>query len=404
MRFLCVLVCLLPTSQAKTLTPAWVELGSSAVVRVIVETGTACPPLTADRKPIPMKVRQPVPAGFQPVCEAIIPTGARRASIEGQRLALPRADPKRIAVLGDTGCRLQGARIQACNDPSQWPFQAVANRAAADKPELILHVGDYLYREEPCPAGKDALCGGSPHGDNWESWRADFFTPAAKLLAAAPWVMSRGNHEDCRRAWRGFFYYLDPRPWNGSAPCQAFTDPYVVTLGAFQVVALDSSSVATDRSAPDQVALFTAQLKSLQVKNAWLIDHHPFWAFTPDLSGKKMDILSLPLENAWENANPQGISLVLSGHTHLFEILGFAGGRPPQIVAGDAGTQLTFALSEKLNGKTVHGAAVVAADTRHEFGYSQMQRKNRVWTLRLLGVSGGPMVRCTLDGAKVECW
>src|SRR5438552_3745889 len=127
MRFWCVFVFVVPAGYANTLTPAWVELGPAVVARVIVETGTACPSLTTDGRSVPMKVRQPVPAGFQPVCEAAIPAGTRKANIEGQRLALPKPDPKRIAVLGDTGCRLQGARIQACNDPSQWPFQAVAN-------------------------------------------------------------------------------------------------------------------------------------------------------------------------------------------------------------------------------------------------------------------------------------
>src|ERR1700732_765660 len=137
MRFLCVLVCFLPSIQAKILTPAWVELGPTVVARVVVETGTACPAVSADGKSIPMTARRPVPAGFQPVCEAEIPAGTRKARLDGQRLALPRPNPKRVAVLGDTGCRLQGERIQACNDPAQWPFQAVANRAAAGRPELI---------------------------------------------------------------------------------------------------------------------------------------------------------------------------------------------------------------------------------------------------------------------------
>jgi hypothetical protein len=49
----------------------------------------------------------------------------------------------------------------------------------------------------------EANCGATPVGDNWDAWNADFFTPAAQLLTAAPWVFSRGNHEDCGRSWRG---------------------------------------------------------------------------------------------------------------------------------------------------------------------------------------------------------
>ena len=35
--------------------------------------------------------------------------------------------------------------------------------AAAQKPDLVIHVGDYYYRETPCPAG-EAKCAGSPFG------------------------------------------------------------------------------------------------------------------------------------------------------------------------------------------------------------------------------------------------
>ena len=93
------------------------------------------------------------------------------------------AEPQRILVLGDTGCRIKGAALQACNDPAAWPFPPLAAAAAKLKPDLIVHVGDYLYRESACPAG-NAGCAGSPWGDNWTTWQADFYTPAAPLLAA----------------------------------------------------------------------------------------------------------------------------------------------------------------------------------------------------------------------------
>ena len=81
----------------------------------------------------------------------------------------------------------------------QRPFAALATAAAALKPDLVIHLGDYLYRETPCPASF-AGCAGSPYGDNWAAWNADFFVPGAPLLAAAPWIVIRGNHEDCARA------------------------------------------------------------------------------------------------------------------------------------------------------------------------------------------------------------
>ena len=48
-----------------------------------------------------------------------------------QALPLPVAKPERILVLGDTGCRIKGAAIQACNDADKWPFPRLAAAAAA---------------------------------------------------------------------------------------------------------------------------------------------------------------------------------------------------------------------------------------------------------------------------------
>ena len=83
------------------------------------------------------------------------------------------------------------------------PFPRWPAAAAKFKPDLVIHVGDYLYRESACPPGNQG-CAGSPWGDNWTTWKADFFDPAAPLLAAAPIVLVRGNHEDCKRAGPGW--------------------------------------------------------------------------------------------------------------------------------------------------------------------------------------------------------
>src|SRR5438309_1335623 len=82
--------------------------------------------------------------------------------------------------------RRKGTSVQDCNDPMSWPFATIARLAAAKHPDLVIHVGDYHYRESPCPADRLG-CAGSPHGDNWAVWQKDLFDPAAPLLAAAPW-------------------------------------------------------------------------------------------------------------------------------------------------------------------------------------------------------------------------
>ncbi len=42
-------------------------------------------------------------------------------------------------------------------------------------------------------------CVPGPYGVIEGAWRADFFTPARDLLAKAPWIFTRGNHEGCLR-------------------------------------------------------------------------------------------------------------------------------------------------------------------------------------------------------------
>jgi hypothetical protein len=392
-------------ASAQALSPAWVEVGEGgqAMARIVVSHPQDCPAIRIDGVEHPMSLRQPLPEGLRPACETLLPRTANAASVNGQALALPRAHPARVIALGDTGCRIKGAEVQACNDPALWPFAQVAANAAQEKADLIIHVGDYLYRETPCPVESQALCGGTPSGDNWETWNADFFTPAAKLLAAAPWAFSRGNHEDCGRSWRGWFYYLDPRPWNGT--CESFTPPYVVKLGAFELVMLDSSAVTANTLNQEQAALYAAQLASLHVSGAWLADHHPFWGMRTDGADGKPVPLTPTLQEAWQRAAPKGISLVLSGHVHLFELLSFDCDRPVQLVAGDGGTNMAAPLQDTMKGIAVQGATVVASESQRQFGYTMLTRNGSSWRLTLKNRSRDALLRCLVPsgGAPVKC-
>ena len=204
------------------------------LARAITASDT-CPALTIDGSPLAMNVRftpdAPVagplpPVGNFPVtlCEAVVPPGHREASIGGLALRLPVKDPKRILVIADTGCRMNGPRgadgsnQQDCSSPVAFPLRFLANYEALFRPDLVVHVGDYFYRDTDCnnafPGCNDpASPRFEPWGDNWSSWNADLFSPANVLLAAAPWVMVRGNHESCGRGAQGWYRLLDPRPY-----------------------------------------------------------------------------------------------------------------------------------------------------------------------------------------------
>jgi len=392
--------------QARMLTRPWVELGEGrqAIARVVVDSET-CPAITVDGARRRMSLRRPVPDGFKPACEFALPAGAAAARIEGNRLHLPGADPASIIVIGDTGCRIKGEAVQDCNDMSKWPLKSVADNAASVHPDLIIHVGDYLYRETACPLTAQEECGGTPIGDNWETWHVDFFAPAAKLLAAAPLAFSRGNHEDCRRAWRGYFYYLDPRPWRNA--CADYTHPYVIRVGTRQLVMLDSSATQEDVLDAEQVAEFTSELGSLHVEHAWLVDHHPFWGIKPGTLGKGVKPLSAPLEAAWAKTTPAGIEMILSGHVHMFSVIPFDSGRPLQIVAGDGGTALSAKVPESVDGTLIQGNAVHGSQLRVDFGYIWLRKSTSasgsMWDLRLQSTEGAAIVECSVAHGHSVC-
>jgi hypothetical protein len=382
----------------------WVQLGHSGevIARVITE-GAACPRIRLDGEPVGMSVRA-VPSEDFPVltCEVLVPDGIETASINGKRLKLPKKNPERLVIIGDTGCRISGSETQDCNDPDTWPFKKVADTAASFDPDLVIHVGDYLYRESPCPEGNSG-CAGSPFGDNWGAWDADFFSPAQRLLRSAPWVLARGNHEICSRGGGGWFAFLDPNP--PFADCQEFTPPYVVDIGGVDLLMLDSSS-AQDNSAPaDLVDAYSEQIQTLfdlAGDDAWFVVHHPLWGIG-EFDGS-LFMINQTLQASTENTLAPGINLVLGGHIHLFEILKFEGGRSPQMLVGNSGTFLDMAVTIPLDGVEIAGGVVNEGITFDEFGFVVMDRAGGSWLISLRNVSGEEILACELEGNVMTCF
>ncbi|HWF01789.1 MAG TPA: hypothetical protein VG248_18465, partial [Caulobacteraceae bacterium] len=109
---------------------AWVQMTDRGPEARVVTQARDCPAVTVDGGSRPMQRRTAASADFPvTVCEARLPAIARRVSIGGHALPLPRA-PNRIVIFGDTGCRLKGKSVQACDDPAEWPFAQVARLAA----------------------------------------------------------------------------------------------------------------------------------------------------------------------------------------------------------------------------------------------------------------------------------
>jgi hypothetical protein len=301
--------------------------GTVAFARAIVDPGQECPALIgAAAERIAMTPRSN-PHGFTvKVCEARYPFG-RSLKVEGGPVLPAVAEaPSRIAVFGDSGCKPKDQEGCGLDDP-QWPFPALARAAAASRPDLVLHVGDYNYRGTPSgfkttvdgqevqswyyDAGDGAApseqCGipgpylsqnstGNPDADRWEAWWLDFFQPAGDLLTAAPWVFARGNHELCSHAGPGWFYFLDASsdlPEGGgrqlacpsqdgqgpALPHLQFVEPQVLHLGDLDLVSIDSANACDQLPGYTDIyrRQFAAAAKRLRGRRAWLLSHRPIW-------------------------------------------------------------------------------------------------------------------------------
>jgi hypothetical protein len=427
---------------AKPATVAWTQMVGDAhtapdpspaghlVVRVITPD-TSCPAATADGAPLALEIRQPASANF-PVttCQATPPPGAHAIAVGGAVLSGAPARLQRIIVIGDTGCRLKGELTQDCNDVRRWPFPLVAAHAAAKHPDLVIHVGDYYYRESPCPLD-DAGCAGSPHGDKWSSWDADFFTPVSPLLTAAPWVFVRGNHEQCGRGADGWFRFLDAAPAPQRCEDSITAAPFTVRIDGLTLNVMDSADTDDATAPAELVAIFNRQFEQLgastETGHGWIVTHRPIWGVDPKVVGKPRagceeaasaaEAMSpqLPGFNAVDypvNRTEQvsadgrklaGTDMILAGHVHLFTALSFGPQRPSQLIVGNGGDNPNVAVAgpprrtETIDGLPAHVFQL------QRYGYLMLDRTRDGWTGTVFSIDDQVLGMCHLTGRQIDC-
>lgn len=339
------------------------------------------------------------------VCIARAPAATRRITVDALPVPVLPTDVKRIVVLGDTGCRLKDQLTQACNSPTQWPFGVIARLAAARRPDLVIHVGDYHYRETPCPADRPG-CAGSPYGDTWAVWRKDFFDPAAPLLAAAPWVLVRGNHELCSRGGQGWFRLLEPHV--EAAACTATTPPYALRIGSLSLLMFDGAD-ADDRTAdPAKVAFYRGQLETLLAgapPHSWLLTHRPVWALAQGSGARPGDTLNATEQAAIRGLIPAALDLVLSGHVHDFTSYDFGPQRPAQLVVGGGGDSKDATIQPPGADVVVDGMKIRRALAIPEYGYLLLQRvtPGPGWAGTVYSWTDQVLARCRLHGREIAC-
>jgi hypothetical protein len=418
-----------PAAQAPQ-SAVWAEFTGTGITLRAIASGADCPTASVDGKPLPMTLRQASSTDF-PVtaCQLLTPPGAKSATVGGQAVPLAPAKVDRIVVIGDTGCRLKGAQIQDCDDPAKWPFPQMMKNAAAKHPNLVIHVGDYYYRETPCPQDHPG-CSGSPHGDRWDSWRADFFAPAAPLLAAAPWIFARGNHEQCGRGADGWFRFLDA----GATPltCPAAEAPFAVHLDRINIEVIDSADIIDKQLSTERLAQYQAQISAIPpaMKDAnaarasktsestWVLTHKPLWGYELTTVGQayliKNPMLAAGVEmmDKPKTAQLPDVDLLLAGHIHMFGTLDFSSGpaslRPAQLIVGDSGTALDQA-DVRDGEQTVDGLAAkyFVKDTFGYFVLDRVRSKKKghpdTWNGTLYSVDDTVLATCRQQARAIDC-
>jgi predicted phosphodiesterase len=312
-------------------------------------------------------------------------------------------------VLGDTGCRIKGATLQACNDPAKWPFPQLAAAAAALRPDLVIHVGDYLYRESACPPGNQG-CAGSPWGDNWTTWQADFYQPAAPLLRAAPIVLVRGNHEDCDRAGPGWLRLQGPSAFDASAPCAKHLPLTSIDLGDLRLAIMDDATAQDTDLNRDDSPVYAAELTGMAKLAApvWFVHHRPIWAaITGPLGipmGGNLQLIDATRIAAQQGQPliPSGVELMLSGHIHTFEAINYTKNVAPQIVAGNGGTNLENAPLNLRGTQFLGHSGVTVAEglSVGGFGFLLMTKASDGWTIDLYDSTGAKSRTCRFTSGK----
>jgi hypothetical protein len=446
-----------PAPEEGSLLAAYTLLGEDGrvVLRAIVD-GPQCPSLTVDGRTLTMGERAgprtpasgPRGAAFAVrSCERALESPAHHARLGSRVLPLPGRSLRRLLVIGDTGCRQKALQapaalpvlapvsaqigiFQNCDDAGAWPFAGLAARAAAEQPDLVVHVGDYHYRESACPPGR--TCAHGPWGYGWDAWNADFFSPAAPLLLAAPWVMTRGNHEECARAGQGWYRFLAPDPLREGRDCdnpQAdevadYSPPYAVPLGDnWQLVVFDSAS-ASSGAKPGSAAYQqrrehlraqyhrAAELAAVPGRHTIFVSHHPVFGYTLELggiavgNGVMLDALEDPGARGPGPMLPAGVELALHGHVHDFQAVDFRSGQPATLVAGHGGDALDRDFPPHLSPSERErpGLAVRHVTEAVRFGYLVLERAEPGgWNLRAMGLDGATMVRCQVAGGHVSC-
>ncbi|MEQ7128124.1 metallophosphoesterase [Actinopolymorpha sp. B11F2] len=357
------------------------------------------------------------------VCRLPVPEGARDAVLQhtttnaatihpaNLQLPLPRwsasGRPRSVAVIGDTGCDTESTNLSDNQNCSKdWHFQGISTNAAAlSRPDLVVHVGDYVYRFHPELANdRSTGCNLRGQDDDFGCLVKDFLRPAEALLGQAPVLFARGNHELCSagvgRGAEWFRYLATDLQSNDecftsftSSLADAHTEPVQIDAGSLHFILFDSSlatDIGVNQTQAREYARFFDHVNALARNNPkddyFLISHKPLWlvkAASSTLVESTNRTLQSAVGQTSGKALADNVRLVLSGHEHLYQMLDFTNStRPAQVTVGSSGTKLdTPPVDALVQGKTVDGQQVNQSISHDSHGYALLRDVGGRWHL-----------------------
>ncbi len=372
--------------------------------RAIVE-GDLCPLITVDGTPREMQ-RRVGPAEDWPhsVCTYQSDRRVLSASLGDRTFPLTPTDAQRILLIGDTGCRLkEGSPIQHCENPEDWPFAQISEALAKVEADIAIHLGDYHYRETECP--DPALCG-TVYGYNWDVWEADFFAPAQAMLSAHPFVMVRGNHEKCSRAWMGFIRHLSVEPMVEPLLCDNYYPPFLVSFEDLHLAVLDSSTRSRSNYTWDRLRAMREQFLEVLPfleRETWILTHAPLWGYgNKEYDPNDMGTMETIQREAYGDMIPRIVSAVVAGDIHFAQVVSTED-NPVQITFGNGGVAL-YATPEGLHDNLEVGYGVEGDVFGYEgFGFGLVERGKPDVPVTFFDQSGAQVGLCKAGLGANSC-
>jgi hypothetical protein len=451
---------------AYTLVTPLSQSASGLTARAVLPAGATCPKLQVSRgqgvfvtKRLITMTQRVAPATTAPafeavtVCEANIPKNSTKAVVGDRTIpARLRRRIRNIAVFGDTGCRILGSSIQNCSLVGGWPLGYISQRIADRQPDVALFVGDFYYREAPCPANQQGECGSSPppvgglpFTDSAYGWMADAIMPMSPLFPVAPLVIVRGNHEACDRGGNGYFLFFDPFK-DSSQECAPLvqnnklvappprltpswsTDLRLHARRTLRLALVDSaygsdghasSWAATQREGYEQADQLTMPQRNVE---SWLLVHRPILGHVTSQFAPVGDPLWVPWTSVDQQVASYGLlshyNLILSSHLHLAQAVQIPG-QPGQMILGNGGTLLDpptgyetprfGPLANAVGDPSVPGLAPYPAPTMDftdvRFGYALVRpgRNLGEWSWRHFSPDDVLFAHCNQSGKSLAC-